>query len=430
MPNQETLCFIRQHADADVRQLALQGAKYPEVDMPYALQQIAGRQMAKTKLPAWAAMDDIVYPPHLSMEQCSSEWAAKYKASLAGKGRKLVDLTGGFGVDFAFMAEGFQQSVYIEQQPQLCAISSENFKTLGLHAEVVCADAIDYLHALTHADLIFIDPARRNAQGERTYGIADCTPNVVQIMPLLTAKSDRLLLKLSPMLDWRKAVADIESAGANRVSAVHIVSVANECKELLVLVEGLLEGRGERGEVRDMTGGRVGGQGETGLKVVCVNLQPNGIDEIFEFCASSSNSACSASSHISPLFPLTSSLYKSLLLPNASVMKAGCFDALVARFGIRQLSPNSHLFLADKAVKGFPGRQFSIIRTTSMNKRQLKEALAGIDRANIAVRNFPLTADELRKKLKMKDGGEVYIFGTTVAEKDHKLYICRKIEVV
>ena len=160
--NQATIDFIRVHAEADVRQLALQGTKNPEVNLTFALDQIAGRQKAKSKLPSWAAIDGMTYPPHLSMEQCSSEQTARYKASIAGKGALVVDLTAGFGVDLAFISQSFQQAVHIERQASLCAISSENYKLLGLnHIEVVCADGVDYLHQLDHADLIFLDPPYR-----------------------------------------------------------------------------------------------------------------------------------------------------------------------------------------------------------------------------------------------------------------------------
>jgi precorrin-6B methylase 2 len=406
--NQATRDFIREHAEENVRQLALRGSKNPEVDLTYALEQIAGRQMARTKIPSWAVVEGIVYPPHLSMEQCSSEQTARYKESLAGKGMLVVDLTGGFGVDLAFISKDFKQAVYVERQPALCAISSENFKRLGLeHIEVVCGDGIEYLHQLDHADLIFLDPARRDAHGGRTYGIADCTPNVLEILDEMVEKADRVLLKLSPMLDWRKAVDDISEKREVKsekcfaqVNAVHIVSVDNECKELLIEVKN---GKGEK--VKKM-------------KVVCVNLLHDHTREVFEYEIPSP----SPSFTLSPFHPFT-----FLFEPNASIMKAGCFELLEQRFGVRQLDRNSHLFVADKEIPEFPGRQFVIERTTSMNKRELKDALAGIDRANITVRNFPMSVVELRKKLRLKDGGDVFIFATTVAGEGHQLFICHKI---
>ena len=384
--NEATLEFIRIHANEDVRQLAFLGKKLPEVEMAYALDQIAGRQKARTKIPSWAAIDGIVYPPHISMEQCSSEQTARYKAQIAGKGAKMVDLTAGFGVDMAFMSDGFKEAIHVEQQPQLCAISSENYKRLGMHhIQVVCSDGVEYLHQMEHADLIFIDPARRDQHGGRTYGIADCTPNVLEIIDEMLKKADRVMIKLSPMLDWQKAVSDV-----GHVSEVHIVSVGNECKELLLIVE----------------------KTEAPLKIYCVNddsiFSYTLNDEIGDFCEEPT----------SPAY-----LYE----PNASVMKAGCFDLISKRFGISQPDANSHLFISDKAIENFPGRGFVIDRICTMNKRELKEALTGIDKANIATRNFPLSVADLRKRLKLKDGGEVYIFATTDAKKGHLLMVCRKI---
>lgn len=393
--NEATLEFIRIHADEDVRQLAFLGKKNPEVDMAYALDQIAGRQKARVKIPSWASIDGIVYPPHISMEQCSSEQTARYKARIAGNGEKIVDLTAGFGVDMAFMSAGFKQAVHVEMQPQLCVISSENYKHLGLnHVQVVCNDGVGYLHQMEHADLIFIDPARRDQHGARTYGIADCTPNVLEIIDEMLQKADRVMIKLSPMLDWQKAVSDI-----GRVSEVHIVSVANECKELLLEVKN---GKGEK------------------VKVFCVND-----DQVFSYEIGEPHPFT-----LSPLHPLTLSPLHSftfLYEPNASVMKAGCFQLIEQRFGVTQPDANSHLFLSEKQVDGFPGRGFVIERVSTMNKRELKEALAGIDKANVAVRNFPLSVADLRKRLKLKDGGDVYIFATTDAKKGHLVMVCRKI---
>ena len=397
--NQATCDYIQAHAGDDVRQLALRGTKDSEVDLTFALEQIDGRQKAKTKLPTWAAIDGIVYPPHLSMEQCSSEQTARYKASMTGKGRLVVDLTAGFGVDMAFISQGFERAIHVERQPQLCTISSDNYKRLGLHhIEVICGDGINYLHSLDHADLIYLDPARRDEHGGRTYGIADCTPNVLEILDELLEKADCVLLKLSPMLDWRKAVAELK-----KVREVYIVSVDNECKELLIKVKN---GKGEKVKTPE---------------VVCVNLLSDGHHQFFKFTYSPQAIYSSPSQGGDG-----GGSYHFLFEPNASIMKAGCFDLLELRFGARQLDKNSHLFVSDKDLPDFPGRQFIIERITSMNKRELKEALAGIDRANITVRNFPMSVAELRKKLKLKDGGDVYVFATTVAEQGHQLLICRK----
>ena len=392
--NQTTIDFIREHAEADVHQLALQGTKNPEVNLTFALEQIAGRQKAKTKLPTWAATDGIIYPPHLSMEQCSSEQTARYKANIAGKGALMVDLTAGYGVDMAFVSPNYRRAIHVEQQASLCAISSENFKLLGLnHIEVVCADGVDYLHQLDHADLIFLDPARRDDHGARTYGIADCTPNVLELRDELLQKADRVMLKLSPMLDWRKAVEDL-----GNVNEVHIVSVDNECKELLLILS----------------------KEEKPLKLFCVNN-----DQVFEGDQGDWLNERSIAEIRVPV-PMSSQTY--LFEPNASIMKAGCFALLEQRFKVAQLDKNSHLFVSDSDISDFPGRRFIIEKTTSMNKRELKAALDGINRANITVRNFPLSVAELRKRLKLKDGGDHYLFATTVAGNQHQLFLCRKIE--
>jgi len=354
--------------------------------MTYALDQIAGRQKAQVKIPSWAATEGITYPPHLSMEQCSSEATAKYKAQIAGQGQKMVDLTAGFGVDMAFMSAGFKEAVHVDQQAALCAISSANYERLGLrHIHVENSDGVDYLHQMGHADLIFIDPARRNEHGGRTYGIADCTPNILEIIDEMLEKADRVMIKLSPMLDWQKAVTDV-----GNVSEVHIVSVGNECKELLLVVE----------------------RKAAGLKVFCVND-----GQIFSY---------TANDEIGDFFEQPAAP-QYLYEPNASVMKAGCFRLIEQRYKVSQPDKNSHLFLSGAQVQDFPGRGFVIERTCTMNKRELKTALAGITQANIAVRNFPLSVAKLRKRLKLKDGGDVFIFATTDAKKGHLLLVCRKI---
>ena len=386
MINEQTWDFIRQHAADDVRKLALQGTKDAAVDLSMALQQIAGRQTALKKLPSWAAVERVLYPPHLNMEQCSSEQTARYKARVAGSGDMYVDLTGGLGVDFYWMSQGFKQRYYVERNAELCELVEHNFRTLGHNCSVYCCDTATYLPTVPHADVVFLDPARRNEHGGRTYDIKDCTPNILELLPLLMEKADKVILKLSPMLDWRKAVDDLQY-----VREVHIVSVDNECKELLLVLE----------------------QTERPLRLACVNN-----NQIFEVSSHSSP----LTSHPSPLTP-----EQFLYEPNASIMKAGCFDALAQQYPVCQVSANSHLFLSSVEIEDFPGRRFQICAISSTNKQSLKTSLAGIDRANISVRNFPLSVEQLRKKLRLKDGGDTYIFATTEADGAHSLYICRKI---
>lgn len=394
--------FIREYRERDIRQLALQANRFPDVDMPYALDQIQGWQIARRKLPKWAACDGVIFPPHLSMEQCSSEPTAQYKLNLAmewaervGHASRMTDLTGGFGVDFSFTSCAFAAATYVERNEQLCHIVEHNLPLLGLNnATVVCADAVEYLSTVEPQTMLFLDPARRDEHGAKTVMLADCTPDVVQLLPKLLEKSRFTMLKLSPMLDWHKAVDDLQGT----VREVHIVSVGGECKELLLVLSTVVESE---------------------LKVYCADLSTaSDTSSLFVYTPGSS----------APVANSTFNIQHSTFLhePNASIMKAGCFDELAAAYGVSPVSRNSHLFLSDEPIEDFPGRSFVVERVTTMNKGELRKALAGIEKANIATRNFPLTVAELRKRLKIKDGGDVYIFATTTAEGEHLLLISRK----
>ena len=425
--------FITQNIDGDVSLLALRHAGRTDIDLAYALDQISGRQKARKKLPRWAATDGIVYPPRLAMEQCSSEQTATYKAVVAerliathspaspsgenqeatspdgashssprggragGGSTTLIDLTGGFGVDFSYLAPLFGRAVYVERQSHLCGISRHNMAALGItQAEVVCGDCTQIIEETGHVTMIYADPARRDRSGGRTFAIGDCTPDVLSMRDTLLAKADFVMIKLSPMLDWRKAATDM----GERVGEVHIVSVGNECKELLLVMSRKYAGL---------------------ERVYCVN---DGQELSF---TPGEAAAASVSPHapiiVQPQNPATAAF---LYEPNASLMKAGCFALIGRRYGVSPVSRDSHLFTSPVEIPQFPGRSFSIEAVTTMNKRELKASLAGIGRANVSVRNFPMTADALRKKLKLKDGGDVYLFGTTAADGRHVIFVCKK----
>lgn len=436
--NQATQDFIRQHQDDDVRQLAFLGSKYPEVDMPFALDQIRGRKMARVKLPRWASLEGIIYPPHISMEQCSSESTALYKAELAARLLALpvsssfseeigfVDLTGGFGVDFSYIAARLGvKSMYVERQAHLCEAAKENFERLGLkNAIVKNGDGIEVLHSFlpkkddaASADdslgiiydqplsllktklglkLIFIDPARRDDAGNKVVSLKDCTPDVTVLQEEMLSKADYVIIKLSPMLDWHRAISEL-----SHVREVHIISVNNECKELLLVLSA-----------RNMGGN---------LRIYCVNDAQSFVCDEMDMESSSVKIA-----------PSTLEEMQYLYEPNASLMKAGCFGVLSGRYDARMLSKNSHLFVSQAPIEAFPGRNFRIIAISSFNKKELKRHLSGITKANIATRNFPLSVAELRKRLKLKDGGETYIFATTLSNESHVLVItekaCQKIK--
>lgn len=449
--NQATQDFIRQHQDDDVRQLAFLGSKYPEVDMPFALDQIRGRKMARVKLPRWASLEGIIYPPHISMEQCSSESTALYKAELAARLLGLpassfseeiefVDLTGGFGVDFSYIAARLGvKSMYVERQAHLCEAAKENFERLGLkNAIVKNGDGIEVLHSFlpkkddaASADdslgitydqprslfktklglkLIFIDPARRDDAGNKVVSLKDCTPDVTVLQEEMLSKADYVIIKLSPMLDWHRAISEL-----SHVREVHIISVNNECKELLLVLTarnmGDMEASSADGEVKHAGN----------LRIYCVN-------DAQSFVCDESDMETSPVKIAPSTFEEMQYLYE----PNASLMKAGCFCVLSERYGARMLSKNSHLFVSQAPIAAFPGRSFRIIAISSFNKKELKRHLSGITKANIATRNFPLSVAELRKRLKLKDGGETYIFATTLSDESHVLVItekaCQKIK--
>lgn len=395
--NKETISFVLEHREENPHLLALKARRDSNIDLPWALDQIQGWQTARRKLPSWAAIDGIIYPPHLSMEQCSSEQTARYKQGIldslpVGSHKTLIDLTGGFGVDFAFMATCCDQAIYVERQEHLCETARHNFELLGLsQATVINNDAKNVLNELTvdpASTLLYLDPARRDGDGGRTYAIADCTPNVLELLPQLFKVARYVLVKLSPMLDWHMAVNDL----GTRVVQVHIVSVAGECKELLMLLDADHEGE---------------------PVVHCVNN-----DQGFTFTPSQTNV---------PLVLASSDENASFLYePNASVMKAGCYSLLTNRYPVKALATDSHLFVSREDIKVFPGRKFIITAQTTMNKKELKQTLAGITHANIATRNYPMTARQLRQRLRLKDGGDTYLFGTTNHAGQHLLYICRK----
>ena len=435
--NQATQDFIRQHQDDDVRQLAFLGSKYPEVDMPFALDQIRGRKMARVKLPRWASLEGIIYPPHISMEQCSSESTALYKAELAARllglpasssGTEMkaeneiefVDLTGGFGVDFSYIAARLGvKSMYVERQAHLCEAAKENFGRLGLkNAIVKNGDGIEVLHSfLPKKDdaastddslgiiydqplsllktklglkLIFIDPARRDDAGNKVVSLKDCTPDVTVLQEEMLSKADYVIIKLSPMLDWHRAISEL-----SHVREVHIISVNNECKELLLVLSA--RNMGEK------------------LRIYCINDAQSFVCDELDMESSSVKIA-----------PSTLEEMQYLYEPNASLMKAGCFGVLSGRYDARMLSKNSHLFVSQAPIEAFLGRSFRIIAVSSFNKKELKRHLSGITKANIATRNFPLSVAELRKRLKLKDGGETYIFATTLSDESHVLVITEK----
>ena len=435
MDDESTRAFVRQHRTDDVRQLALQNSGKAVVNLPFVLDQIAGWQMARTKLPAYAAHEGIVYPPHLNMEQCSSEATARYKAALVSRllaadvahtmpaddvahtmpadkvaETTLVDLTGGFGIDFSFLAPLFGKAVYVERNEDLCAIARHNFNCLGLtHFEAINADGVAYLQQRvtesadsSHRLIVFIDPARRDANGHKVFGIEDCTPDVLALKDRLMAVASCVLLKLSPMLDWHAAAR----AFRPYCREVHIVSVANECKELLLVLTPSVATDDAASSIRLVCAN----DAEIFEQTVSFDLTPSNTSFLIDTGAAEYRAA---EVNYEPL-SIDALVGAVLCVPNASIMKAGVFSALSHAFGVTAVDRDFHLFVGRQALKGFPGRQFRILGITTLNKRELRQHLSGMTQATIAVRNFPLSVAELRKRLKLKDGGSYYLFATTM----------------
>ena len=384
----DTRQFIEEHLNDDVRELALKYSN-AKVDMALALRQIEARQLLRKKVPSWSDNPDLLFPVHLSVEQCSSEATAQYKASLL-QGDTFADLTGGLGVDCFFIAQHFKATDYVELNPELCGLAEHNFSSLrgapATKQSIINESAETYLSHCESKDCFFIDPARRDTYGRKTVSIADCTPNVIEMQELLLQKARRVMVKLSPMLDISKALKELK-----HVSEVHVVAVGNECKELLFIME------------RDFEGEPV---------ITCANLQTGQPKVQFMMdCFASLAMTDSASAVLSYLYE-----------PNAALMKAGCFDYLSQHYDVHQLHRNSHLFTSEQLVSDFPGRIFAIDGWAPYNKKIKQTLLAGIEKASIATRNFPLSVAELRKSLKIADGDEIYLFATTITG-DQKVII-------
>ena len=372
----DTRQYIAEHLHDDVHELALRTTD-ARVDMTLALRQIEARQLLQKKVPSWSNNEDLLFPPHLSVEQCSSEATARYKASLL-HGDSFVDLTGGLGVDCHFISQGFASSDYVESNAELCSLARHNYTTLGNPIRIHNESAEAFLQHCECYDAMFIDPARRDTAGRKVVSITECTPNLVELQELMLQKSRRVMVKLSPMLDISQALKVLHG-----VSEVHVVAVDNECKELLYLMSSSPH--------HEPT-------------FTCVNLQSG--QEPLSFTQEDEQD--------SPL-RLASSVARYLYEPNAALLKGGCFKLLTQRYEVQKLHRHSHLYTSDVLVSDFPGRIFSVEAWAPYNKRIRQTLLADVEKASIATRNFPLSVAELRKTLKINDGDTIYLFATTLS---------------
>jgi hypothetical protein len=373
--NDITRQYIRENLNADVPALALKKAPVG-TDVSLALRQIEARQLLRKKVPSWSENEDLLFPAHLSIEQCSSEASAQYKAGLL-QGQTFADLTGGLGVDTYFIAQQFQQADYVERQAELCGLAMHNYEVLKANVKVWNETAEEYLAHCEPKDCIFIDPARRDEHGRKTVSIADCTPDVSALQGRLLQKAEKVMIKLSPMLDISKALEEL-----HHVEEVHVVAVANECKELVFILE------------RDY---------QSEPQFVCVNLMTP--QPVVCFTQKEERQCPSR---------LADGVLNYLYEPNPAVMKAGCFKLLTERFDVYKLHKNSNLYTSDNLVPSFPGRIFEVEAWAPYNKKVKQSLLSNVERASIAVRNFPLSVVELRKSLKIGDGDETYLFASTL----------------
>lgn len=391
--DQSTRKFIEEHLQDDVIALGLKAGRFPDVDMKLAVKQITGRQKLFHKVPFLYDNPEILYPVKLSVEQASSQITAEYKASLVS-GNTFADLTGGFGIDFLFISRKFHRGIYVERDEALCELARHNFSLLEISDfEIVNTDSKNYISMLPEVDLVYLDPHRRNEAGKKTVYIADCEPDISKMIPTLLSKTSRILVKLSPMLDIHKAVKDIHP-----VSEIHIVSVENECKEVLLLIDSKIDG-------------------DRKLLVKTISFFKNREPQLFDFYMHEEERSVAA---------YADEIEHYLYEPNSAIFKSGGFKLISHRFNLKKLHPNTHLYTSNVLDKDFPGRIFEVDEVLDNRKNSLKMLARKYTQANVAVRNYPLSVEEYKKKSGIRDGGANYVFACRLFSGDYLNIVCRK----
>lgn len=385
LPDKNTQLFINLHSEDNIKDVALKAGKIKDIDVEYAIRQISGRQKVKTKIPEFYSNENLIYPPGLSLEQSSSSQTAKYKSGLF-KGKHLIDLTGGFGVDFAFMSASFEKSTYIEKNPILCEIANHNFQHIAINKFHVYNADCKYINKdLSTADLIYIDPHRRDNLGKKKVFIAECEPNVIEMMDELFRISPKILIKLSPMLDITQAILDLKY-----VVEVHVIAVENECKEILFILS------------KDVP---------EDIRIRTINFKKDNIQHFDFNYKSEENLQIEYSDDVLPY------IYE----PNAAIMKSGAFKSVAKQFSLKKFHPNSHIYTSSERIINFPGRVFQLKRELNELKINIKQLKKEIPKANISLRNYKMTVESFRKKSAIEDGGNVYIFGFQAINNKFKL---------
>ena len=414
--NDSLIEFIREHSAEDTVKLVLSGERYPDIDIKLAATIIEARRKIAEKVPKWAGRFDLFYPNTLAAEQSSSSHTAVYKQHFFDGGT-VIDLTGGMGIDSYYMAQKAQKLCYIERNPELCLAAEYNFRKLGLKnistynyyiskknisSVIDCvvkeAESREYPARQKNVSLIYLDPARRGDNNRRIYAISDCEPNIIELKEELFRHTDTVLIKVSPMADIKSLIREFPET-----ASIHVLSVENECKELLILLSS--EKRYSEEEV----------------EIVCVNFAKNGLFKPFVFTYYDELSAISTfAPHIKEY------LYE----PNSSLLKAGAFKSVSKAYGVEKLEKNTHLYTSDKIIEGFPGRVFKVKEVMEYNNKTLLNLKKTYPKANVAVRNFPISADQLKRRGEIEDGGETYIIGTTISigrKATKKIVVCNRI---
>ena len=386
--------FVKEHAGDDLTRLLLSASRYPSIDVPFAADQIAARRQIREKLPSWYANDALLFPSKISAEQCSSEQTASYKQRLVAESDTLCDLTGGLGIDSYYFSRKARQITYIERFPAYCEAARNNFSALGVdNITVVEGDSSELASRLPRVDAFYIDPARRGEGNKRVYALQDCEPDLPALLPELFRHAPKVLAKLSPMTDIRQTLELLPGT-----TEVHVLSVKNECKELLFVMEC---------------------ETAVTLPVIhCINYDSSGREEAFAFTLQDERSE---------ILQLADRIGRFFYEPNASLLKAGAFKSVAVRFGLAKLHVSSHLYTSDTVVEDFTGRCLVVAEVYPFSGKLCKSLSKDIPQANMTVRNFPLSVEELRKRTKITDGGNVYLFATTLADSSKILVKCSKL---
>jgi hypothetical protein len=401
--NESLRIFLDEHANDDVNELILNALRYKNIDVKFAAEQISARKIIKDKLPTWYENSNLIFPSALSAEQCSSELTALYKQRLVNKEDTVCDMTGGLGVDAYYFSQKAHKVIYIERNTEYCKAAINNFQSLNAaNIEILNKDSIQLfqLHTPYSAfppeisiqnPVLYIDPSRRGSGNKRLYALEDCEPDLTEIWSDLQQIGSKIIVKLSPMLDISHVVKQLPG-----INEIHIVAVRNDCKEVIAVADK---------------------SSNNAVKIACINYlsDKSEVSLVFNPCKEGT-----ARVHFA------SEVKKYLYEPNVSILKAGAYNSVAEHFNMEKLHPNSHLYTSDNLMERFPGRIFEVSEVYPFNNQKCKELSKSITKANITVRNFPLSAEELRKRLKMKDGGDIYLFASTLSENKKVLIQCRK----